>query len=138
MDRQLGQRITRRRAGIAVGLVVLALSVIPAAAVAGSPNDPFTGSYRSVDFDGSNQLISFGGPREIRRVVYVDDMGTICDGERFFAEGVGMVEGDSIVTFLEQYCGSAGKPFGELVLEFEFDASTGTLTDDFGIVWSRP
>ena len=137
MDTRQQQRHTGRNA-VAIGLLAMILVAMPAAATAGQPSDPFIGSWRSVDFDGSNQLISFGGPSEVRRVVYLDDMGTICDSERFFAEGIGLVAGDTILTVLEQYCGNASVPFDELVLEFTFDAQTGTLTDGFDIVWSRP
>jgi hypothetical protein len=91
-----------------------------------------------MDFDGSNQTLTLGGPGDVRRVVYLDDFGTICGGDRFFAEGIGFIEGNTIVTFLERYCGNAGVPFGELVLEFQFDPGTGLLADGFDIVWSRP
>ena len=127
----------RRRAAVVIGILVAVVAAVPTAAIAGQPPDPFLGSWRSVDFDGSNQLITFGGPGEIRRVVYLDDMGTICDGEQFFAEGIGFVDGNSIITFLEQYCGGAGAPFGELALEFTYDPAAGTLTDGFDIVWTR-
>jgi hypothetical protein len=137
VETKAGTLTGRRRAAIVIGVLVAVLAAVPAAAIAGQPPDPFLGSWRSVDFDGSNQKITFGGPGEIRRVVYLDDMGTICDGERFFAEGVGFVDGNTIFTFLEQYCGSAGAPFGDLGLEFTYDPATGTLTDGFDIVWTR-
>lgn len=148
--RRSSLRALVRRELIVVGLTVTMLAAMPAAAMTAGPTDPFVGSYRAIDtaFDDSNMLLTFGGPNRppnaplgpdgIRRVIWLDDLGTVCGGERFFGEGVGFVDGNTIFVIFELYCGNAGNPIGEDVLEFTADPSSRTLTDSFGIVWTRP
>ena len=128
------------RRALIVGLTITMLAAGPGAALAAGPSDPFVGSYRAVDtaFDNSNMLLAFGGPSGIRRVIWLDDRGTVCGGERFFAEGVGFTDGNTIFVVFELYCGSSGNLIGEDVLELTADPTTGTLTDSYGIVWARP
>jgi hypothetical protein len=139
------------QAVIVACLALIMLAVLPAAAIAGAPTDPFVGTYRAIDtaFDDSNMLISFGGPDTtrnaspdgpdgIRRVVWLDDNATIaCGGGRFFAEGVGFIDGNMILVIVEIYCGSAGNLIGEDVIDFTADPATGTLTDSYGNLWTR-
>jgi hypothetical protein len=133
------------RRGFLVGLTMALLAAVPGAALAAKPDDPFRGSYQSIDFDGSNQLLAFGGPdapsgpSNVRRVIYLDDNATLaCGGGRFFAEGVGFVDGDSIVVFFEVYCGNAGTFIGDDVIVFTADPAAGTLSDTYDVVWTRP
>ena len=132
-----------RRPLIIGGLTMAMLAALPAAAVAGGSQEPFTGSWRSIDFDGSNQHLALGGPQGgensvYRRVVYVDDFGTVCGGARFFAEGVGVIDGSTISVDFEIYCGNAGNLIGGDFITFTFDGATGTLTDSYDVVWTRP
>jgi hypothetical protein len=139
-----------RRGLIVASLSMTVLVAMPAAALAAGPSDPFIGSYRAIDtsFDGSNMLLSFGGadqhpnsppgPEGIRRVIWLDDFATVCGGGRFFAEGVGFVDGDTTLVFFEIYCGNGGTLIGEDVVAFTFDPADGTLTDTYDTVWSRP
>ena len=132
-----------RRTFIAGGLTLSFLAAAPIAALASEPQEPFTGSYRSVDFDGSNQLLAIGGPlggesSTFRRVIYLDDFGTVCGGARFFAEGVGVIDGPTMSVVFEIYCGSAGNLIGEDFITFDYDGATGTLADSYDIVWTRP
>ena len=125
------------------GLAATIIGAIPAAVVASNPPDPFAGSYRSIDVDGSHQLIAFGGPVSgqyagYRAVFYLDDSATICGGDRAFAKGVGSIDGDSISVALEVSCGSVANQVGEDFIVFTFDQAAGTLTDTYGIVWTRP
>jgi len=128
---------------IAVTLVATTYAVVLAA----KPSDPFVGSYRAIDtpFGNSNMLLALGGPDAsggpsgIRRVVWLDDVATsACDGDRFLAEGVGIVDSNTISVTFEVYCGNAGNLIGEDVVEFTHDPAAGTLTDSYGVVWSRP
>jgi hypothetical protein len=137
--------LTRR--GVITMLAAGALATVPFIALAARQSDPFVGSYAAVDtaFDNSNMLLAFGGPdstggpSEVRRVVWLDDVAaSACDGDRFFAEGVGSVSGNAILVVFEVYCGSAGNLIGEDTVEFVFDPSSGTMTDSYGITWSRP
>ena len=133
------------RGMIIIALTMSMLAAVPAAALAHGPDDPFHGSYRGIDtaFDDSSMLIAFGGPdaprgpSDIRRVVWLDDLGVFCEGDRLFAEGVGYVDGNTILVVIEYYCGNAGNLAGEDVVEFTSDPA-GTLTDSYGNVWSRP
>ena len=52
-----------RRPFIIGALTMTMLAAVPVAASAGGSQEPFTGSWRSIDFDGSNQLLALGGPR---------------------------------------------------------------------------
>ena len=71
-----------------------------------------------------------------------DDSATLaCDGGRFFAEGIGFIDGNTMITVFELYCGNAGTLIGEDRIDFTFDPETGTLTDEAAgveVVWSRP
>ena len=50
-----------RSACVIAGLTTAAATVAPAPALA-APSDPFLGSYRAIDFDGSEEFLAFGGP----------------------------------------------------------------------------
>jgi len=133
---------TRRRL-IAAGLAMALFATLPGAVSASGSQEPFTGSYQSIDFDGSNQLLAIGGPlggpsAMFRRVSYVDDFGTVCGGARFFAEGLGVVDGNTISVLFEIYCGNAGNLIGKDFITFTVDPADGTLTDSYDVVWTRP
>ncbi|HET6744802.1 MAG TPA: hypothetical protein VFH90_03025 [Candidatus Limnocylindria bacterium] len=128
-------------------LTMTLLTAMPVVALAANNSDPFVGSYRAIDtsFDNSNMQLAFGGPdspggpSNIRRVVWLDEVATVaCDGGRFFAEGVGIVDGNTILVVFEVYCGSAGNLIGEDTVEFTFVPASGTLLDSYDIVWNRP
>ena len=137
-----------RRAGVVVGLTMAFAVGAPAATSAKAPPDPFLGSYRAIDFDGSEEFLGFGGPdapggpSDVRRVILRDDNATIaCGGGKFFAEGIGFVDGNEILVVFELYCGSSGNLIGEDVVTFTADPSTGTLSDQWvgvEVIWTRP
>ena len=136
-------KTSARRLPIVIAFTMTVLAATPAAAMTAKPFDPFVGSYRSIDFDGSNQLLALGGPdaswlANVRAVVYLDDAATVCGGRRSFAEGFGVVDGNTIVAFFEVYCGNAGNKVADDVITFTADPTTATLTDSYGAVWSRP
>jgi hypothetical protein len=133
---------------IVAALSFAAVALAPAAATAGTPPDPFLGSWRAVDFDGSDESLSIGGPdspngpSNVRRVVLRDDSATLaCGGGRFFGEGIGFIDGTTMISILELYCENAGTLIGEDRIDFTFHPETGTLTDEAAgveVVWSRP
>ena len=133
---------------IVAALAMAALALLPASSASAQPPDPFLGSYRAVDFDGSNESLVFGGPdsptgpSNVRRVILRDDDATIaCGGGPLFAEGIGFVDGNTIITILELYCGNQGTLIGEDRIDFTYHPETGTLTDEAAgveVVWSRP
>lgn len=136
------KKLVHRRL-IVSGLAITVLAAAPAAVLAAKPFDPFIGSYRSIDLDGSNQLLALGGPdagqlSNVRAVIYLDDEATVCGGSRSFADGFGVVNGNTLVAFLEVYCGNARNKIGEDVITFTAKPETGTLTDSYSVIWSRP
>lgn len=139
----LGVNVMKIRRLLIVGVAAAIVGAMPAAVAAGNPPDPFSGSYRSIDADGSNQLVSFGGPMSgqyasYRAVLYLDDSATICGGDRAIAKGVGAIDGNSIGVAFEVSCRSVANHVGDDFIIFTFDPSAGTLTDKYGIVWRRP
>ena len=84
------------RAGV-VALVCLAAWGIGGSAGA-APPDPFRGTWKSIDVDGSNQTLSFGGVGETRMVHLFDDFASLapCSGGPATGTGVGSVDGTSI------------------------------------------
>lgn len=136
-----------RRAGVIVGLTMAFAGAAPVATSAKAPPDPFLGSYRGIDsaFDDSNMILVFGGPdapkgpRDVRRVVLLDDLEIFaCGGDDFFAEGIGFVDGNTILVIFETYCGNAGNLLGMDEVTFVYDSSTGRLTDSYTNEWWRP
>lgn len=126
------------RALVVAGLTMTMLAAVPMAALAGQPPDPFTGSYRSVDTDGSNQLLAFGGPSGIRAVILRDDAATVCGGAPAFVQGVGYVVGNTIFLVVETSCGNAANPIEEMGFTMTVGPRAGQLTDSFGVTWTRP
>ena len=115
-----------RRPFIIGALTMTMLAAVPVAASAGGSQEPFTGSYRSIDFDGSNQLLALGGPQRGQELDLPSGrlrrrLRHRCGGARFFAEGVGVIEGSTISVAFEIYCGNAGNLIGEDFITFTFD-----------------
>ena len=132
----------RLRVVVLVGVAAIVFA-IPPTSLAGAPPDPFAGSYRSIDFDGSSQSIAFGGPVSgpnggYRAVVYQDDVGTVCGGDRAFARGIGSVDGDTLWSFVEVSCGNVANVIGVDVVGYTVGSAPGTLVDTYGNTWSRP
>ena len=133
------EMIGRRALVVAVAALALQLVVGPvSASPAGS--GPFGGTWRSIDTDGSSQLlvVSRGASPS---VVYQDFYASSCDNfggaaTHWVAAGMGSVDGDLLeVWFHKSGCGTFQKGgYGDAYL---YDAGTDTLTDTFGIVWSR-
>jgi len=126
---------------IILGIAVLTLAlVLPAGALAAAPTSAFTGSWASTDTDGSDQtLVVSAGNRP--SVIYQDFYASGCDNfggpaTHWVAAGNGGVEGDVLyVSFRKSGCGDF--LMGGYEDYFTYDAGTNTLTDSFGIVWTR-
>lgn len=128
-----------RRFVAAAAALLLAIA-IPAAAVAAPTASPFAGTWVSTDFDGSSQLLLVsGGARP--SVVYQDFYASGCDthaspATHWVAAGRGTIEGDVLVAnFVKSGCGTFGQ--GGYEDSYVYDAGADTLTDSFGIVWTR-
>jgi hypothetical protein len=123
-------------------LAAILLTFVLVSGTAAKPSDPFTGVWTSVDTDGSNQTISFGGPGSLRFVHYFDDGASACgwpeDNVTATMNGIGTVSGDTLTTDLTGQCngGTGGDLFSDGVT-YTYDSSTDTLTDSFGVIWHR-
>ena len=128
---------------IATLLLIALLAVSP---VGAKPN-PFVGVWVSTDTDGSNQRLTVGGgPGNAHNVRYYDDGATVCGLDPVTgdflsaarARGRLSASGTTLSGDLDLYCLTSPPEFnGTYFLVFEYDASTDTLTDGFGVVWSR-
>jgi hypothetical protein len=101
-----------------------------------STSDPFTGTWSTIDIDGSLMKVSFSGTGVARDVAMVDLRATVCGGGTWTGAGPGTVDGDSI--FVE---GSASCVDGEKNVNFTptwtYDGSSRTLQDPDGLRWTR-
>jgi hypothetical protein len=126
---------------IILGIAVLTLALaLPAGALAAAPTSPFTGSWVSIDTDGSDQtLVVSAGNRP--SVTYQDFYASGCENHggpatHWVGAGKGTVEGDVLyVSFQKSGCGNT--LMGGYEDEYTYDAWADTLTDSFGIVWTR-
>lgn len=116
-------------------VTVLVSLAVPAAAVAGS--DPFSGTWTSIDLDGSNQRIAITlGAGGVWTWDYVDDRATSCGGAPASGTGSATVSGTTLAGNLTAVC-DPGSPLGTFPTRFTFDSGTGKLTDGAGVVWTR-
>jgi hypothetical protein len=125
------------------GVVTLALAAtallatVPAVAAAASD---FSGTWVSTDSDGSTQALSVGRGAS-PAVTYLDFYANSCatagsPSTQFVANGRGSIDGASMwVDFRNGGCGR--HKLGAFGLEFLYDGGSDTLTDSFGITWSR-
>ena len=124
-----------------IGIAILSLALaLPAASFAAAPTSSFTGTWVSTDGDGSHQtLVVSAGNRP--SVVYQDFYASGCDNfggpaTHWVGAGTGSVDGDVLyVSFHKSGCGAF--LMGGYEDYFTYDAGTNTLTDSFGIVWTR-
>ncbi|MGH2653172.1 MAG: hypothetical protein ACRDHV_02335 [Actinomycetota bacterium] len=124
-----------------VSALLLGLGAWPAGA---APADPFLGVWESVDIDGSNQRLSFGGGGTTKQVNFRDDNATggICEsgGGWFMARGTGEVDGDTISGVWESEnirCQDRTNVTDDVDFEFVHDPETDTLSDPSGVTWFR-
>lgn len=121
--------------GFVIGLV-LVLGAPPAAAAQGE----LAGTWTSIDTDGSNQTLTItgSGKRAYAVSLFDDSATTLCDGGPALATGSGRVDGDDLFTRVAAVCLPGGNRLRGLIeIAFTYDAATDTLTDNFGVVWSR-
>jgi hypothetical protein len=119
---------------LVVGLV-MGLGTPPAVAAQGSLADTWT----SIDTDGSSQTLTVtGSGRHTYAVSLFDESASLCDGAPAMATGSGLVEEDQLLTRASVACLPGGNVLrGVISIGFVYDAGADTLTDDFGVVWSR-
>jgi hypothetical protein len=132
-----GRRLIVLRALItAIALAALVVSNV----VARTPSDPFKGVWTSIDTDGSNQTVSFGGGRDTRAVHYFDDGASACGWPDINVTatltGMGEVSGTSLTVDVAGQCNGTGQLLSSTIA-FTYDSSTDTLLDSFGVTWYR-
>ena len=130
-----------RRASLSTAfMVVFAAAGTVLAPPASAASGPLAGTWVSVDTDGSDQTLDIrGSGHRVYAMTYFDESATsACEGDPARISGPGFVDGDHITHFGTLICLPGGNVFGErFAIGYHYDASTDTLTDDFGIVWYR-
>jgi hypothetical protein len=121
-----------------VGSMLLACAVVALAvsSVAAKPSDPFHGKWSSIDTDGSNQILAIGGSGTLRNAILRDDFASVCGGGVAVVRGIGNVSGKTMSGTFMPRCAN-GTPVSETFIGWTYDPATDTLTDSFGVVWSR-
>ena len=127
------------RVSTALGLVLASAAVLlaPAASAAGGE---LAGTWTSTDTDGSHQTLTItGSGQRVYAMTYVDEEATqACGGAQARITGPGHPDESGVLMIGRLVCQPGGDAIGErLVLGFGYDAATDTLTDDFGIEWTR-
>lgn len=114
----------------------------PVASLPGSEADPFTGTWSTLDEDGSQMTLNFEGAGASRRARIVDLRATVCGGEAHLLEGTGTIDGDSIHVIGAAGC--SGEPQDEpFTAVYTYDAPSGTIRSpvEFAggdhLTWSR-
>jgi hypothetical protein len=121
----------------AFGILLIGQILVATALAAGSP---FKGVWTSIDSDGSSQLLTISGG-STPSVVYQDFYARGCDtfggpADHYVAAGRGEVNGSILyASFHKSGCGTF--LMGGHEDDYTYDAGSDTLTDVFGIVWSR-
>lgn len=126
--------------GLAVIATLLGTSLVLGAPPATAAQGPLAGTWTSTDTDGSNQTLTItGSGRRAYAVTYFDDAATsLCDGAPAMVTGSGRVDGDDLFTRGAATCLPGGNRLrGVITIDYTYDAASDTLTDAFGIVWSR-
>jgi hypothetical protein len=122
-----------------VGMAVAACLVLSVSVVSAAPPDPFTGAWRSIDNDGSNQTLAFGGAGTSRNVFLFDDGASACGWPDVLVSatlrGSGSIVDNTLTVDLDGTCHPGGQGIGAIV---EFTVVNDTLVDSFGVTWYRP
>jgi hypothetical protein len=122
-------------------LAATLLTFALASGTAAKPSDPFSGVWTSIDTDGSNQTISFGGPGSLRFVHYFNDGASACGWPDINVtatlNGIGTVSGGTLTTDLNGQCNGTGQDLSSSGVTYTYDSTSNTLTDSFGTIWYR-
>jgi hypothetical protein len=122
-------------------LLAVTTGVVAASAVGVAPAQAagsYQGRWTATDHDGSHMTLSIQGVGPRYAVREVDDSATsVCGGAPATVSGLGAVDGDWLVVHATLACTPGGNPLRSRVeIAFSYDASTGTLVDNEGVVWS--
>lgn len=125
----------------AMGMAVVSAAAVSGVAVpsgAAGP-DPFDGVWASTDVDGSEQTLTVSGAAPATRsVTLFDESASVCGGAPAQLTGPGAVNGTSLDVTGPLTCRPGGNQLRvRISVTWTYDASTDTLTDQFGVVWHR-
>lgn len=120
---------------LACGAALCAIQVGVIPAVSASTNR-LDGRWTSTDTDGSHQRLDVRGSGAGAVSLY-DDAAGICAGAPARIPGTGAVNADVLTLTGVLVCVPGGPPIGRVTVEFTYDASSDTLTDQFGVTWYR-
>jgi hypothetical protein len=138
VKRAMGRRLTMT-AAIAVSVLVLGVTALapPATATTGS----LTGTWTSVDVDGSNQTMRIkGAGNPVYSIFLRDDFTSgACGGPPAKLVGHGTSDGHELFVRGTLVCLHGGNPIPGVRVWFslEYDVAADTLTDGAGVVWER-
>ena len=122
-----------------LGVMVLGLVVGLGAPPAVAAQGELAGTWTSIDTDGSNQTLTItGSGNRVYAMSLLDESASLCDGAPATAQGPGLAEEDQLFLRASAVCLPGGNVLrGVIEIGFSYDAGSDTLTDDFGVVWSR-
>ena len=131
----------RTSASLAVIALGVSLFGTPSAVAAAARADAFRGEWTSVDTDGSRQWLwiegtGFAGSHSVR---WIDESATAaCGGDEAAVQGRGQVQGDVLSVRATLTCRPGGNPLRTRIeVEFVHATQPDTLTDGFGVTWTR-
>ena len=126
---------------VAVGLLALGAAPLASPASAAPGQGALAGVWSSIDTDGSHQTLSLMGAGNPNYGAYYEDDFTsqVCGGPPAKVVGRAVAVEDGLFVRGTLVCLHGGNAFPRehIVLLFEYDSATDTLTDEAGVVWSR-
>ena len=131
----------RKLTSLAAALA-MAMTLVSTASAAATP---FTGSWESIDTDGSYQLMTISGasPTGRTRMALFDSFGSVCVNVGATSTSFhGLADATTTGNVLEFSWRHVG--CGDIEAFFElgggtlvYDAASDTMADSFGITWTR-
>ncbi|CUR55681.1 exported hypothetical protein [metagenome] len=124
---------------ISLGILVVGLFIGLSAPPAVAAQGDLAGTWTSIDGDGSHQTLTImGSGNRAYAMTIFDDSATLCDGAPALVTGSARVEEDQLFMRAAAVCLPGGNRLrGVIGIGFSVDAGSDTLTDEFGVVWSR-
>lgn len=128
-------RIVHILVPVLLGVVVSLSLTQPASGAAGS----FSGTWTSIDNDGSSQVMTItGSGQRAYSIAVIDSAATLCGGDPAQVIGPALVVEEGLISIGTATCLPGGNVLRFRVeIAYEYDAGSDTLTDSFGVVWSR-
>jgi hypothetical protein len=100
----------------------------------------FSGTWRSIDVDGSRQQMNIAGENnEVFHITFVDHRASFCEGFPILGKGAGEIGLDDVMhTDLNFRClGGLEKGVEDIDYQLIYDQASDTLTDAWGVTWYR-